>query len=181
MVGWTIVWVSERSFRAIIFWYSTMFSAPCSLPIGGPLCGTAGEAREGHVDVVGAPPHEADGGLGVDLEPPPPALDVLLGARDQVAHVDRLAGLGVGKEAFFGPVVLQVEEASHRVGRPFEFGVQGGVLHPFTPQPEFAAVLQPLEKLFSCTCAHDPILLILGSLHAGPRGRARRRARQACR
>ena len=115
-----------------------------------PVVGARGEARELHAHVVGRAPHEADGGFGDPREPAVAALQIIDGARNHVADVDRLARFGIRGQAVVGERVLAVEHAGQRVRRAGERGMPGHVVHAlaFEPQPACRAT-ESLEKLLA--------------------------------
>ena len=80
--------------------------------------------------------------FGHALEAPAPALQVGARARDQVAGVDRLAGLGVGHQTRRAVLVLDVEDLGQRVRRACERGVRRHVAHALAVDPELARVAQ---------------------------------------
>jgi len=114
----------------------------------------AGEARERHVHVVGRAAHQANGLLGNALQADVPAQDVLARARDHVAHIDRLARLGVGHQALARELVLMVEQTRQEVRRAGERGMRRDVAHALAIYPDLAVVLQPGEKLRAGSCGH---------------------------
>ena len=83
-----------------------------------------------------------------------PALEVLARSRDQVAHVDRLARLGVGHEADRRRLVLQIEEGGDEARGAREGRMAGDVAHPIVAHPDPAVVLQAPEKVLTPACRH---------------------------
>ena len=72
-----------------------------------PFVGAPGESGVGDVHVIWRPAHQPDRVLGGLLQASMAPLEILARARDHVAHVDRLAGLGVVSHA--GPVAFAVD------------------------------------------------------------------------
>jgi len=83
-----------------------------------------------------------------------PALEVLARSRDQVAHVDWLARLGIGHEADRRRLVLQIEEGGDEARGAREGRMAGDVAHPIVTHPDPAVVLQTPEKVFTRARGH---------------------------
>jgi len=71
-----------------------------------------------------------------------------------VAHVHQLARLGIGLEADVGVLVLQVEQASHCMGRTGELGMFCSVFDLLAAQPQLTVVFESCEELRSGSCGH---------------------------
>ena len=128
-----------------------------------PRAALAREAGEGHVHVVGRAAHEADRRLGDAHEPLVPAFQVLDRPGDHVAHVDRLARLGIGHEAVVGILVLPVEHRRELMRGPAERGMVDDVVDPLVSEPHLAlARLQTLEELLTRARAHAALSAIRG-------------------
>ena len=120
-------------------------------PRGSLAC----EPRERDVHVVRRAPHEPDGGLRDAHQSVVTALQILLRPRDHVAHVDELAGLGVGHQAVVGILVLAIEHRCQLMRRTREGRVVDDVVDAFVAQPHLAlGCLQTLEELLTRACAH---------------------------
>ena len=126
--------------------------------IDGPFVVSPREAREGHVHVVGGAAHDPDAPLRDPLQAVVPAGEVSAGAGDQVAHVDRLAGLGIGHEADGRRLVLQVVERGHEARGAREGGVGGHVGHPLVAHPDLTLVLERLEEFLARACRHGGLV-----------------------
>ena len=79
------------------------------IAIGTPLVGTSGEARVGHIHVIGRTAHDTNGILRRPLQSLVAPLQVFLGTRDHVADVDLFAGFRIRHQAIIGKRMLQIE------------------------------------------------------------------------
>ncbi len=126
-----------------------------------PLVRASRESGERHVHVVGRAAHDPHAPLRDPLEAAVAAREIGARARDQVAHVDRLAGLRIRHEADRRGLVLQVEERGHEARRAGERGMARDVAHALVAHPDLPLVAEALQKLLARACRHGvwpPIL-----------------------
>ena len=95
------------------------------IAVDRPFVTTAGKAGEGHVHVVGSPPHQPDGEFRDLLQCGMAADEVLARTRDHVADCDRLAGFRIRHQAGIGRLMLKIEYPGNRRGG----AAQGGMVH----------------------------------------------------
>ena len=115
-----------------------------------PHVGPAGEAGEGHVQVVGRAPHQAGGGRRGQLHRPPPPLQIVLGARDQVGDVDQPAVVGRRRQHLVGVLVLEVVHGRQRAGGRLQLRVVERMGDLLAAQPDLAGVAaQALQELLA--------------------------------
>ena len=119
-----------------------------------PLFGAAREARERDIHIVWRAAHQADGELGDSLQACVTALEVGARARNHVAQVDRLAGLGIRHQADVARLMLQVEDLRHRIRRAGEGGMRHDVADLVIADPQLARLRQAFEKFASGACSH---------------------------
>src|SRR4030095_15536060 len=119
---------------------------PAIVAMGSPFVGTAREAGERHVEIVGGATHDAHAELGEALETGVAALEVGAGAGNDVPDIDRLARLGIRHETDRGRLVLQIEQPSHGACRPREDRMRGDVTHTLGADPYVALVLESLQE-----------------------------------
>ena len=150
-VGEADVLAGELALEGLEVGYALLVAAVGPEPRGR----SPGEAREGDVHVVGRPAHQPDGRLRDADQSAMATLQILLAAGDQVADVDRLAGLGVRHEAVVGVLVLPVEHLGEGLGRTGQRRMGRHVVHPLAAEPHLAApAAQALEELLAGPRSH---------------------------
>ena len=102
----------------------------------GPHAGRRGEGGELHVHVVGRAAHDAHRAFRQPHDPGMALPQLVLRARDHVADVGRLAGLGVLVEALGGVCVLAVEHRGQAFGAAPELGMRRDVVDPLAVDPD---------------------------------------------
>ena len=143
---------------------------PRSLPSTTHSSLPPGEPGERDVHVVGRAPHDPDAALRDRARRQACRRSRSCArARDQVAHVDRLARLGIGHEADRRRLVLQIEERGDEPRGAREGGMAGDVAHPIVAHPDLAVVLQASEEVLTPACRHA----YTPQEHRGEKGRCR--------
>src|SRR5262249_53225893 len=96
--------------------------------------------------------------LGETLQAGVAPLEISTRARDNVAHVDRLARFGIGHEARGGGLMLQIEESGEGARGARQGGMGGAVAHALAADPDLAIVLEVTQEVLAGARGHGRLL-----------------------
>ena len=118
--------------------YEVLGTPEVALIGAGPIAPTPGETSKGDVLVVRRATHDPNTERRDALKASPPALNVLLRARNHMADVDQLSRFRIGHKAFIGVLVLCVEHSGHGFRRSRSCRMVRNVLDTVRPEPKSA-------------------------------------------